>query len=719
LPQAYESISEKLSGHSISEKNINLSSLLFEEISLNLSEILPPQTPITVKVNKFFKSLTLVITGLSDKEISLKKNNSFEKSKDELEGKIRSVLLEKYSNNIFTSYNKKSKKFTIKIKIGKKKANNTDEAIENFYFNRKDNPPSPARQLLFLVGLHKWGFFLSFVVRFIKSMPAIIFPIITANIIDIVSTSGIQSNLFSFWMNLAVALLFLFSNILFTWLDCLVFRNIVRKIEMSLRSAMINKLQLLSISFHSSSKTGAITNKLMVNVESIASVFLSFMGHLIIVICYAIAATILTLMNCPIMSLFYVLFIPAAIALSRLFRKPIKKYNAEYRHNVEGTSAAVTEMLGMIQISRGHGLQKNEHERMNSYFSKIYGTGKKLDIINETFGAISWVILQIFQLICLAFSAYLATKDIITVGMIALFQSYFTSIVNRVSTVINSFPELSRGMESCVSIAEVLCADAEEHNGTKELGRFKGHISLEHIDFRYKDKEENIISDFSLDIPAKSSIAFIGDSGSGKSTIINMIIGFITPQKGRLSIDDNNLSDINLSSYRKHIAVVPQHTILFSGSLYENLTYGMPYISMARLNSLISAVGLDDLIARLPGGLYAQISESGGNLSGGEKQRLSLVRALLRDPDIIVLDEATSALDIENEKLVTNLINKILGSCTVIMIAHRLTTIKNVDNIVFLEKGAIKEKGSFDSLMAKKGEFYKRWNSQQVNPQGE
>ena len=713
LPGAWEFISEKLAGYSISRKNKTLCSLLFEELSVVLADKLPDDTPVTIRIHKVFKQVSVKIVTLSDSVVLLKKDQSPSSSEQEIEDEIRNVLMEKNADKIRTTYNSANKKLTIKIQVGKSEPRNTEEEIERFYDSHKANPPAPTQQILFLLRLHKWGFLLSFLIRAVKTLPLVIFPIVTANIIDIVTGGGIHEQAFAFWMNVGVAIGSLLLNILFAWLDCIVFRDIIRKIETGLRSAMIRKLQMLSISFHTASQAGALTNKLMVNVDNVAAIFLNFIGNLFLVVFYVATATILTIRDCPIMSLFYLLFIPVTVALSRWFRRPIKTHNKDYRLDMEETSAAVTEMLGMIQISRAHGLQKNEHKRMDRYLNNMYGTGKQLDVVNQVFGAISWVTLQFFQILCLCFSAYLATKNIITVGMIALFQSYFSTIVTRASNIVNAIPDLSRGMEGCVSIAEVLCADAAEHTGKKELSRLRGHIELKNVSFRYKPEDPNILSHFSLDIPEKSSVALVGDSGSGKSTLTNLIIGFIMPQKGQVSIDGINLFDVKLSDYRKHIAIVPQHTILFSGTLLENLTYGVPYITVNQVQKLITAVGLDDLIEKLPGGLNAQITESGSNLSGGEKQRISLVRALLREPQVIILDEATSALDSENEKRVTNVINSILGTCTVIMIAHRLSTIRKVDKIVVLEDGAISEQGSFDELMEKKGDFYKRWNMQE------
>ena len=372
---------------------------------------------------------------------------------------------------------------------------------------------------------------------------------------------------------------------------------------------------------------------------------------------------------------------------------------------IEETNAAVTEMLGMVEMTRAHGLQKDEMSRMSHYVERIRFSGTRLDIINQVLGSISWVLLQIFQLIALAFSAYLASRKIITIGMIALFQTYFTMIVTRVSSFVNALPVTTKGLEACNSIAEVLCADAEEHTGKRRPVRFNGDINYCDVTFGYNENP-NLLNDFSLHIPAKSSIALVGGSGSGKSTIVNLMIGFMVPKKGNVIVDGVPLRDMKLSSYRKQIAVVPQNSVLFSGTLYENLTYGAPYVSRSRVEELLKAVGLDDFVNSLPNGLETMIVESGANLSGGQKQRISIVRALLRDPKILILDEATSALDAENEKKIVELINKILGTCTVVMIAHRLSTIRNVDRIIVLDQGRIVEDGNYSELISKEGVFY-------------
>jgi ATP-binding cassette subfamily B protein len=288
--------------------------------------------------------------------------------------------------------------------------------------------------------------------------------------------------------------------------------------------------------------------------------------------------------------------------------------------------------------------------------------------------------------------------------MIALFQSYFSATVTRLSTFINVIPQFTKGFDACVSISEVLCADNYEHRGTMIPATFNGEVRFSSVGFRYKDIQ--VLKDLSLEIPAKSSIAIVGGSGSGKSTLLKLLLGFILPADGHVSVDGTDLGDMDLSRYRKHLAVVPQHSMLFSGTLLQNLMYGAPlYVSRSRVMEVIRQVGLEDFVSSLPKGLDSPISESGSNLSGGQSQRISIARALLRDPKILILDEPTSALDRESEQRVLGILDDIMGTCTIIMVAHRLNTVKRFDSIAVLDNGVVAEQGTYDELIAAGGLF--------------
>lgn len=228
--------------------------------------------------------------------------------------------------------------------------------------------------------------------------------------------------------------------------------------------------------------------------------------------------------------------------------------------------------------------------------------------------------------------------------------------------------------------------------------------------FKYDDGENLVLNDFNLEIKKGECIAFVGESGGGKTTLLDLIIGFIKPIKGNVLLDGQDMQLINLRDYRKHIAVVPQNTMLFSGSVKENITYGVN-VSEEKLNEILEASCLSDVICKLPDGLNTNVGEHGGMLSGGQKQRIAIARALIRDPKIIILDEATSALDIQSEVHVQKALKNLTNGRTTFIVAHRLSTIKDADRIIVINNGTIAEEGSYEELITKKGDFYNLINN--------
>jgi len=299
------------------------------------------------------------------------------------------------------------------------------------------------------------------------------------------------------------------------------------------------------------------------------------------------------------------------------------------------------------------------------------------------------------------------TRKKISPGDIILYQSYFTSIVTQVSALIMLLPTISKGMESIRSIGEVLNEhDIEDNSGKLVLDGLKGDYSFRQVRFAYPNTREDVLKGLNLEVKSGQTIAIVGGSGAGKSTIINLLIGFNLPSGGELLVDGNIISDINLRSYRKHIAVVPQNTLLFSGSIRDNITYGLPSVSEQQINEAIKAANLLELIDNLPEGIQTKVGEHGNKLSGGQRQRLAIARAIIRNPKVIIFDEATSALDSVSESLILDAMNNLTKNRTTFVVAHRLSTIRQADKICVLNQGACVEFGTYDDLMAQKGEFY-------------
>ena len=308
---------------------------------------------------------------------------------------------------------------------------------------------------------------------------------------------------------------------------------------------------------------------------------------------------------------------------------------------------------------------------------------------------------------CLLFTGYLAYKDEIQIGDIVLYQSYFSTILNQVSAAINIYPEIVKGFESINSVGEIfMVADVERNEGKKKLKEVKGNFKFDHIGFRYEDSIEDVLTDFNLDVKGGECIAFVGESGGGKTTLLNLVIGFINPTRGKLYLDDQDMSTLNMKYYRQQIAMVPQNTILFSGSIRDNITYGMPSVSDKQLEEAIEAAFLTEVISNLPAGLDTLVGEHGDMLSGGQKQRIAIARALIRNPKIIILDEATSALDNQSETHIQAAMKNLIKGRTTFIVAHRLSTIVDADRIVVVSGGKAAEIGSYNELMERQGEFY-------------
>ena len=582
-----------------------------------------------------------------------------------------------------------------------------EEKIDAFYAGQHGQQPTPVEQVFFFMKLHKGAFFVSFLNRVMKSAPHIVIPIVTSNLINMVISGGSTP----IWntallVNILSAIGSLALNVLAAWIDGMVFLGVIHEIEGELRLAMVRKLQNLSIAYHNGKQTGVLTNKIMMDVEHIQMIYSGFVGEFFQIFAYVTAAIVMTIRSSPFMTIFYLFSVPTALLVASIFRKPSGEKNRVYRLELEKTNAALSEMLDMIPLTRAHGLANNENHRMDRFLTRVKVSATRLDTMNSLFGALSFVSLQLFQIIYLVFSVWMAGRGMISAGSIALFQSYFSTIVNRVNTITNHIPQLNRGLESFRSISEILCAKDTEYSGNRKPERnFRGEIVFQNVSYRYPDSSSDVLNHLSLTIPANSSVAFVGDSGSGKSTVLGLITGLLYPREGQVLLDGIDLKELDMTAYRHHISIVPQESMLFSGTLYENLSYGVSYLTRDMVKSALRTVGLDDFVDS-DDGLDSRVEEGGSNFSGGQRQRLALARALLRHPRILILDEFTSALDNQSEQKVMETVKKILGSCTVVMVSHRLDTVRMLDSIVMLQGGCVAEQGNFEELMARKGAFY-------------
>lgn len=578
-----------------------------------------------------------------------------------------------------------------------------DVLLESFRRNE-------THSLKILLGLYKGQYFklfLSVLMFAIKHTPVWALPIVTANIIN-AATVHDENAATVIIINVSVMIVLVLQNLLTNYLHTYFYAKVVRNVECGLRSSMIRKLQQLSITYHNEMQSGRLQSKIMRDVEQIENLSSQiFISVLSIALNIAVSLTVVLSSSFTVF-IFFAASIPVAVFIRNAFKGKINTRNRNFRREMEETSVKVMEMVELIPVTRAHALEETETKKLGTQLKDVAKHGFKLDMIQSFFGSVSWASFQIFQVICLGFTGWLAAQGKILPGDVVMYQTYFGTIVNQISGVVTLIPIISKGLESVNSVGDILLsADVEDTGNKKKIKKVDGKIEFKNVNFKFKNAETPVINNLSFSVNKGETVAFVGASGAGKTTLINLVIGFLRPNSGQVLIDGIDLNTINLQSYRCHISVVPQTPILFTGTIRENITYGLENISDEFLNEVISAANLKELIDSLPEGLDTKITEHGSNLSGGQRQRVSIARAFVRNPKILILDEATSALDTVSEKKIQDSVEKLVKDRTTLIVAHRLSTIRNADKIAVIGDGGMLEFGTYEELMEKRGEFYK------------
>ncbi|PWM72829.1 MAG: ABC transporter [Bacillota bacterium] len=556
------------------------------------------------------------------------------------------------------------------------------------------------------------GFLVSLLMFILKNSPVWIMPIITANIINVVTNDVAQADAIrTILINSIVLAVILLQNIPTHVIYSRITDKMLRRTGAGLRSAVVRKLQHLSITYHKEIETGKIQSKFLKDIESVEGLNTNIIKILIPNIISALVSIGIAVYNSGIVTLFFLVIIPANIFIAQGFRKVLRKKNHMYRVENESVSAKLSNMLEMLTVTKAHGLEDEEIAQFEKNIRYLTTRGLDVDKSNAYFGSASWVIASIMSGACLIFCAILALNGIIQAGDVVLYQSLFAAINGSVQVIINVLPTFSTGFEAVNSISEIMMSkDVEDDRGKEHVDSVTGNVTFDHVYYRYPNGAQYVVDDLNLDVKAGECIAVVGASGSGKSTIMNMIIGFLQPTEGRLLIDDKDITQISLTDYRHCISVVPQNSILFSGTIRENITYGMENISEERIQEVAEMANLNEFVKDLPNGLDTFIGEHGGKLSGGQKQRITIARALIRNPKILILDEATSALDNISEYHVQKAISGMIKGRTTFIVAHRLSTIRDADRIVVMEAGKCVEMGTYEELIEKKGKFFELKN---------
>lgn len=477
-------------------------------------------------------------------------------------------------------------------------------------------------------------------------------------------------------------------------------------ISVDLRDDVFDKVQHLSLSQIAkrtsgeliqrvSGDTSQVQNFICFQVPNIFEQIMMFIGVIVIILNYDWRLLLIVVLPTPI-----------AIILIRLFRRTMHRiYGRQWRVSSQAGSV-LYDIFSGIRVVKSYGTEEKEAGR----YSDAAADERDIAIRNETFFAKFQPFVRFSLTLGTYFLLYYTGSKILgktmTIGEASMFTSYVSLIYGPIGWLANLPRALERAFTSMVRLFDVLddkgeIAESEKPNDFD----IKGEISIKNIYFGY-DKSEDVLKNVSFDIKPGEMIGLVGRSGVGKSTLINLIMRLYDVSEGSIEIDGVDIRNISQECLRSQIGVVLQETFLFAGSVYDNLLYAKPDAAREEIIEAAKLAGAHDFICRLPQGYNTRVGERGQTLSGGERQRVAIARAILRDPRILILDEATASLDTEIEKQIQDALHELAHKRTTIAIAHRLSTLRNADRIVVLDKGTVAEIGSHEELLRNKGIYY-------------
>jgi ATP-binding cassette subfamily B protein len=554
---------------------------------------------------------------------------------------------------------------------------------------------NPTRTLLYLFEEQKLRVLIAFLFFTIKHSPTWVIPLLTANTIDLIAT---HQSLRKLIINIGILILVTMQNWPMNLLYVKFQSKAIREVENRLRAALVERLQQVSMGFYLKTNAGVLQTKIVRDVENIEQMLRNLSDGGSVAINGVMGAIIIT-----------------AIKVIARLRSRLRSRNEEFREEIETMSARVNEMTTLMPITRAHGLEQSALQTMYDSFSNVKRVGLKLDIFNAKFNALAWVTFQLANVLSLALASYCALegKFGVTIGDVVLLTALFGQLVGSVILFSSLMPQIAKGFASIRSLGEVLeSPDIEANAGKPEMGAVTGEVEFRAVCFKYPSGNRDAIHGLNFKAEPGQMIALVGPSGSGKSTFINLLIGFLRPQVGSISIDGNDLSQFDLRTFRRFISVVPQESVLFEGSVRDNVTYGLGLVSDKRVTTALSAANALEFVQELPDGVNTLVGERGARISGGQKQRLAIARALIRDPRILILDEATSSLDSKSEREIQKALHSLMQSRTTFVVAHRLSTVQKADQILVLDKGILLEHGRHIDLIHAGGLYQKLYEAQ-------
>lgn len=490
-------------------------------------------------------------------------------------------------------------------------------------------------------------------------------------------------------------------------LSAVLSQNIVSRMRKDLFLNIVN----LPIRYLDANSHGDIMSRMTNDIENISTTVSQSMSSLFSGILTVIGTVVMMVALCPRLAALSCVTVILTIVATKLLSKAMRFFFKKRQVILGQLNGNVEEMVTGYRTVVAYNRQNAVVNDFDNVSDELTRVGIIAEILGGSMGPVMNVVNNVGFVIIAAFGGYFAINNIISIGVISAFIVYARQFGRPIDELAQIYGQIQTAVAGAERVFEVMDEPLEDKSGEKNMDDLKGIIRFKNVNFSYM-KEKQVLYDFNLEVKAGQKVALVGSTGSGKTTVVNLLMRFYDVDSGEILIDDVNIKDIDCDSLRRNTAIVLQDTVLFADSIENNLRYSNSSATDEQMYMAARMSNCDSMIRKMPQGYDTQLMSEGENISQGQRQLLSIARAFLAQPKVLILDEATSSVDTRTEKHIQDAMVKLMKDRTSLIIAHRLSTIQDADLIVVMDEGRIAETGSHANLLAKKGKYYQLYMTQ-------
>ncbi|PAD21278.1 ABC transporter ATP-binding protein [Terribacillus saccharophilus] len=579
---------------------------------------------------------------------------------------------------------------------------------------------SSTRRYLQFVKPYKWKIIFTILIGIVKFAIPLLIPLILGYVVDHVvnadlSTADKVNRLL--WLLGSSLIVFLIVRPPIEYYRQYLAQWTGNRVLYDIRNQLFDHIQRLSLRYYSQTKTGEIISRVINDVEQTKNFIMTgLMNVWLDLATIVIAVGIMFTMDVSLTLVAIVLFPVYGVAI-KYFYERLRSLTRQRSQALAEVQGHLHERVQGIPVTRSFALEEYEQKQFDTQNRNFLESAIQHTTWNAKTFAVTNTITDLAPLLVIGYAAYEVIQGNLTLGTMVAFAGFMDRVYSPLRRLVNSSTTLTQAVASMDRVFEFIDEkyDIEDKPAAAKLTKVDGHVSFENVSFRYGEGEELVLKDISLDVKQGETIAFVGMSGGGKSTIVSLIPRFYDVTDGRITIDGTDIRDVQSRSLRDKIGMVLQDNILFSESVEMNIKLGSPEATHEEVVAAAKAANAHDFIEHLTEGYETLVGERGVKLSGGQKQRIAIARIFLKNPPILILDEATSALDLESEHLIQEALEKLASDRTTFIVAHRLATITHADRIVVVQDGQIVEQGSHVDLMTLQGNYFNLYQIQHLD----